>query len=130
MSWQLYIQCISKQAAQRIGNLYRAKRYLPPQTILCLYKAIIRPLMEYCCHLWAGAPKTHLRLLERVEKGLKNLIGEELATELQPLAYRRNVVSLSVFYRYYIGRCSSALEECVGLPTQKSSREVRAEGTL
>ena len=116
MSWKPYIQSISKQAAQRIGSLYRAKRYLPPQTILYLYKATIRPLMEYCCHLWAGAPKTHLSLLERVEKRLKNLIGEELATELQPLSVRRDVASLSLFYRYYFGRCSSALEECVPKP--------------
>ena len=30
MSWKSYIQSIGKKAAQRIGSLYRASRYLPP----------------------------------------------------------------------------------------------------
>ena len=96
LSWKPYIQSISKQAAQRIGSLYRASRYLHPSAILYLYKATIRPLMEYCCHLWAGAPKTQLNLLDRVEKRLKNLVGPDLANEIQPLSVRRDVASLSL----------------------------------
>ena len=116
LSWKTYIQNISKKAAQRIGSLYRASRYLPPESIMYLYKATIRPLMEHCCHLWAGAPKTHLQLLDRVEKRVKNLIGQPLANELLPLDVRRDVASLSLFYRYYFDRCSSALSESVPKP--------------
>ena len=116
LSWKSYIQNVCKRAAQRIGSLYRASRYLPPESILYLYKATIRPLMEYCCHLWAGAPKTHLQLLDRVEKRAKNLIGQPLANELLPLSVRRDVASLSLFYRYYFGKCSSALSESVPKP--------------
>ena len=124
LSWKSYIQNASKKAAQRIGSLYRASRYLPPESILYLYKATIRPLMEYCCHLWAGAPKTHLHLLDRVEKRAKNLIGQPLANELLPLSVRRDVASLSLFYRYYFGKCSSALSESVPKP-QVFSRNTR-----
>ena len=35
---------------------------------------------------------------------------------LEPLAHRRNVASLSLFYRYYFGRCSSELAQLVPLP--------------
>ena len=35
---------------------------------------------------------------------------------LQPLAHRRNVASLSLFYRYYFGRCYSELAHLVPLP--------------
>ena len=129
LSWKSYIQSVSKQAAQRIGSLYRACRYLPPQTVLYLYKATIRPLMEYCCHLWAGAPKSHLSLLDRVEKRAKNLVGEALANQLQPLKVRRDVASLSLFYRYYFGRCSSALERCVPKP-KVFHRSTRRANTL
>lgn len=116
LSWKSYIQNVSKKAAQRIGSLYRASRYLSPESVLYLYKATIRPLMEYCCHIWAGAPKTHLQLLDRVEKRIKNLIGQPLANELLPLSVRRDVASLSLFYRYYFGKCSSALSESVPKP--------------
>ena len=112
---------------QRIGSLYRASRYLPPESMLYLYKSTIRPLMEYCCHLWAGAPKTHLQLLDRVEKRVKNLIGQPLANELLPLSVRRDVAFLSLFYRYYFGRCSSALSESVPKPKLLSRDTRRAK---
>ena len=35
---------------------------------------------------------------------------------LEPLAHRRNVASLSLFYRYYFGRCLSELAQLVPLP--------------
>ena len=127
LSWKSYIQNASKKAAQRIGSLYRASRYLTPESILYLYKATIRPVMEYCCHLWAGAPKTHLQLLDRVEKRAKNLIGQPLANELLPLSVRRDVASLSLFYRYYFGKCSSALSESVPKPKVFSRNTRRAD---
>ena len=39
-----------------------------------------------------------------------------LAASLEPLAHRQNVPSLSLFYRYYFGRCSSELVQLVPLP--------------
>ena len=39
-----------------------------------------------------------------------------LAASLEPLACRRNVASLSLFYSYYFGRGSSELAELVPLP--------------
>ena len=47
-----------------------------------MYKPTIRPLMEYCCHIWAGAPACHLYLLDRVQKRIINLVGEELGSSL------------------------------------------------
>ena len=44
------------------------------------------------------------------------LVGASLAASLEPLAHRRNVASLSLFYRYYFGRCSSELAQLVPLP--------------
>ena len=35
---------------------------------------------------------------------------------LEPLAHRPNITSLSLYYRYYFGRCSSELAELVPLP--------------
>ena len=43
-------------------------------------------------------------------------VGPSLDASLKPLAYRRNVASLSLFCRYYFGRCSSELAQLVPLP--------------
>ena len=42
--------------------------------------------------------------------------GPSLVASLEPLAHRRSVASLSLFYRYYFGRCSSELTQLVPLP--------------
>ena len=72
--------------------------------------------MEYCCHLWAGAPGCYLELLDKVKKWICRTVGPSLAASLEPLAQRRNVASLNLFYRYYFGRCSSELAQLVPLP--------------
>ena len=72
--------------------------------------------MEYCCEVWAGAPSCHLELLDKLQKPICRIVGLSLAASLEPLAHRRNVASLSLFYRYYFGKCSSELAQLVPLP--------------
>ena len=72
--------------------------------------------MEYCCHVWAGAPSCYLELLDKRQKRICRTAGPTLAASLKPLAHRRNVASLSLFYGYHFGRCSSELAQLVPLP--------------
>ena len=51
-----YIVSIAKTASKKIGALIRSMKFLSPEVALYLYKSTIRPCMEYCCHVWAGAP--------------------------------------------------------------------------
>ena len=46
-------------------------------------------------------------------------VSPSLASPLEPLIYRRNVASFCLFYRYYFGRCSSALDELVPFPPSR-----------
>ena len=71
--------------------------------------------MEYCCHVWAGAPSCYLELLDKLQKRICRTFGPSLAASLEPLAHCQNVASLSLFYRYYFGRCSSELTQLVPL---------------
>ena len=73
-------------------------------------------ILEYCCHVWAGAPSCYLELLEKLQKWICRTVGPLLAASLEPLAHRRNEASLSLFYRHYFGRRSSELAELVPLP--------------
>ena len=65
---------------------------------------------------WAGAPSCYLELLDKLQKWICRTVGPSLAASLEPLAHRRNVASLSLFYRYYFGRCSSELAQLIPLP--------------
>ena len=112
-SWKSYIESSAKSAAMKVGSLLRCKGFLTPETILYLYKSTIRPCIEYCCHLWAGAPATCLSLLDRIQQRICNVIGPNLSSKLDSLSHRRNVASLSLFYKYFHGHCSSELSSLV-----------------
>ena len=66
------------------------------------------------CLGWS--PSCYLELLDKLQKQIFRTVGPALAASLEPLAHRGNVASLSLFYRYYFGRCSSELAQLVPLP--------------
>ena len=116
LDWDSYIISVTKTASKEIGALIRSMKFLSPEVALYLYKSTIRPCMEYCCHVWAGAPSCYLELLDKLQKRICRSVGPSLAASLEPLPHRRNVASLSLFHRYYFGRCSSELAQLVPLP--------------
>ena len=52
----LYMISNVKTPSKKIGALIRFMQFLSSGVALYLYNYIIRPCMEYCCHIWAGAP--------------------------------------------------------------------------
>ena len=61
-------------------------------------------------------PQLLLGILDKLQKLICRIVGPSLAASLEPLAHHQNVASLSLFYRYYFGRCSSELAQLVPLP--------------
>ena len=100
LDWGSYIVSIAKTSSKKIGALIRSMKFLSSEVALYLYKSTIRPFMEYCCHVWAGAPSCYLELLDKLQKQICRTVGPSLAASLEPLAHRGNVASLSLFCRY------------------------------
>ena len=116
LDWGSCIVSIAKTASKKIGALICSMKFLSPEVAFYLYKSTIWPCMEYSCHVWAGAPSCYLELLDKLQKRICRTVGPSLAASLEPLAHCQNVASLSLFYRYYFGRCSSELGQLVPLP--------------
>ena len=57
-----------------------------------------------------------MELLDKLQKLICWTVGPSLSASLEPLAHCRNLASLSLFYRYYFGRCTSELAQLVPLP--------------
>ena len=91
LDWGSYIISIAKTASKKIGALIHSMKFLSPEVALYLYKSIIRPCMEYCCHIWAGALSCNLELLDKLQKRICRIVDPSLAASLEPLAHRRNV---------------------------------------
>ena len=87
LDWGSYITSIAKTASKKIGALIRSMKFLSPGVALYLNKCTIRPCMEYCCHIWVGAPSCYLDLLEKLQKRICMIVGPSLAASLEPLAH-------------------------------------------
>ena len=68
LNWDFYIISIAEIASRKIEALIRSMKFFSPEVSLYLYKSTIRPCMEYCCHVWAGAPSCYLEFLDKLEK--------------------------------------------------------------
>ena len=88
LDWGSYIVSIAKTASKKIRALIRSMKFLSPEVALYLYKCTIRPCMEYCCHVCAGAPSCYLELLDKLQKRICRTVGHSLAASLEPLADR------------------------------------------
>nr|XP_004924674.2 uncharacterized protein LOC101745997 [Bombyx mori] len=105
-----HLESKAKMASKKLGVLNRAKQYFKPAHRLKLYKAQVRPHMEYCCHLGAGAPGYQLSPFDRIQRRASRIVDDpELADRLDPLALRRDLSSLCILYRIYNGECSEEL---------------------
>ena len=121
---------LPKEPSKNLGYLNRATEYFSSRDLLLLYKAQVRPLMEYCSHIWGGAPATSLKILDKVQARAIRLINDvKLTSYLQPLSHRRAVASLSLFYRYFFGACSSELSGCVPPPLTLTANRVSRQTT-
>ena len=67
LDWGSYVTSIGKTASKKIGALVRSIKFLSPEVALYLYKCTIRPCMEYCCRVCAGAPSCYLELIDKLQ---------------------------------------------------------------
>ena len=66
LDWGSEIISIAKTASKKIRVLICSMKFLSPKVAPYLYESTIWPCMEYCCHVWAGAPRCYLELLDKL----------------------------------------------------------------
>ncbi|XP_065679855.1 uncharacterized protein LOC136094163 [Hydra vulgaris] len=99
LSWKPYFKSVPKLASAKVATLYQAQHFLTLDSVL--YKSQIQPRRKYCCYICRESYNDGLSLLDKVQKHIVNIVGPALAANLQPLPHRRNVASLSLFYKHY-----------------------------
>ena len=121
LSWKNHITSLAVSASKKLGVLRRFSKYFSSHQLLALYRGQIRPCMEYASHVWGSSPDSpHTSLLDRVEsKALRLINSPTLTSKLLPLSSRRQVASLSLFYRYYHKHCSSELANIIPPPLRR-----------
>ena len=94
-----HLRSVATRARQRLGVLNRAAHILTPAGRTTVYKAFVRPVMEYALLVWMGAVKSHLQRLNNVQRRALHAIGP--GEHLPSLAIRRTVAWLACLYKLH-----------------------------
>ena len=62
------ITFIAKTVSKKIGAWICSMKFLSPEVAHYLYKSTLGSCKEYCCHVWVGAPRCYLELLDNLCK--------------------------------------------------------------
>ena len=120
LTWKTHIHSLAKHAPQRLGFLARARGFFSSSHLLSIYKSQIRPSIEDCSHVWGGAPKSTLCLLDKVQsKAIRLINNPNLTKSLQPLCHRRLVGDLSICYKSFHGHCSQDISDIIPVPLRR-----------
>ena len=120
LTWKTDIHSFAKHASQKLGFLAGARGFFSSSHLLSIYKSQIRPSLEYCSHVWGGAAKSTLCLLDKVQsKAIRLINNPNLTKSLQPLSHRRLVGDLSNYYRYFNGYCSQQIRDIIAVPLKR-----------
>ena len=86
-TWILHIRSIAKHAFQKLGFLSRVRGYFLPPQLGTIYKSQFPLSLEYCSHIWSGAPKSSLHHRDKIQSNAIRLINNpNLTNSLQSLS--------------------------------------------
>ena len=126
LRWDHHVFNVSKEAGKCLGLLKRCKKYFTPSDLRTIYVTYIRPIMEYNSNIWAGASKSALDFVDRIQSRALKLIGV-IYSSINSLGHCRNVSCIVLFSKYYFENCSSGLSELIP-PPQVFGRNSRLSG--
>ena len=100
------------QAIPGISLIYRTCRDdCDRQTLLTLYRSLVRPQLEYATQVWSPSGIGNTKLIERVQRRATRFIlksNDDYLSRLQklgllPLSYRRELFDLYFFFKCLMG---------------------------
>lgn len=118
LSFDAHIQAKVSKAISRMGIIGKAYTYLDNHSFLLLYKALVRPLLEYANQVWATNLNKHKLSIENVQRratrqlpGFKDLTYEERLRKLNlpTLDHRRDRGDMIETYKILTGKYDSSV---------------------
>ncbi|KAG0693095.1 hypothetical protein GWK47_027654 [Chionoecetes opilio] len=132
-----HIKYIAKKASHRVSALRMVARFLDRGGKLLLYKAQIRPYLEYAALSWMSCAASHTRRRDSIQRRALRLVDAadppdppdppaqfEPVSPLDSLEHRRDVAALVVFHKAQV----QGVPHLAGLrqPPRVATRSTRA----
>ena len=67
LTWNVHIAHISKKIASCAGILKRSRSFIPFETLLCIYNALVQPYFGYCSVVWGNCKKSLSIKLQKLQ---------------------------------------------------------------
>ena len=75
LNFKQHIKTIVSKANFALNRILRVFKHLDSNKFLILYKSFVRPILEFSSPVWSPQTKCQSYLIEKIQKGLLNLLG-------------------------------------------------------
>ena len=82
------------KANQMAGHIYRTVTHKSIQTVVPLYRALVRPHLEYCSLVWSPYLKKDILSIEKVQRRVTKMIPSISALTYEERLKRTGLISL------------------------------------
>lgn len=104
LSWKEHITNVTKSVAKISGVMNRLKYYIPSQTLLTIYNALILPHLTYCILLWGNSLPVTCKLLSYQKRAVRAIAKTKSPyAHTRPLFHDYNLLTLKDHYKYQLG---------------------------
>ena len=102
LTFTTHVRRVARDAAWRLSCVRRVGKLLDGPGIASLYRAQVRPVMEYAPLTWSSCPPSYLAGLDRIQARAQRMVqmrNQDQQPNFQPLQQRRDVAGLCVMYK-------------------------------
>ena len=131
LSFEAHMTEKNKKANATMGMIRRTFEYLDERSFCTLFKALVRPHLEYANQIWATFLKKHITSIEKVQRratklipGFRDLEYSERLTRvgLPTLAYRRMRGGMIELYKITTGKYDTVRDATPNIPRGPDQR--------
>ena len=92
LKWETHVSNCVKKGNRMVGMIKKTFSYMNQDMFLCLYKALVRPMLEYCTEVWNPHLEKDIKALENVQRRATKLVPQ-----LSKLPYDERLRSLKLY---------------------------------
>ena len=135
LTWNVHIEHISKKIASCIGILKRSRSFVPFETLLCIYNALVQPHFDYCSVVWGNCNKSLSIKLQKLQNRAARILtsssydanADDLFVRLgwQKLSLQRELITATMVYKSFCGLAPAYLKSMFTDRSSTSTHSLR-----
>ena len=99
LSWSFHINYISTKVSKSVGLITKLRHFVPQETLITLYWALIHPYLNYGIEIWGQSLKSLFNKLLRLQKRVLRLIFFKSNRQSAiPLFLKTKIPPLNIMY--------------------------------